>query len=80
MMSIYEIFLINKYTPRYNQEFNYDECMDIELPEPIWTEYPISNAMRQSIKVEVDDAYWIAKDLYDIESWQMCFAALGGGL
>ena len=80
MMSVYEIFLINRHTPRYNQEFNYAESMDIVLPEPIWTDYPITDAMRHAIKAEEDEAYWIAKDLYDIESWHMCFAALGGGL
>ena len=80
MMSIYEIFLINKHTPRYNQEFNYDEGIDIELPEPIWIEYPITDSMRQSIKEEDDNARWEAKEAYDIESWYICFAALGGGL
>lgn len=81
MMRIYEIYLISTHRPMYNQEFNYrDEGMDIALPEPPWTEYIITDDMRQSIKPEQDNAYWIAKDLYDIESWQMCFAALGGGL
>lgn len=80
-MRIYEIYLIGKYAPLYNQEFNYkDEGLDMVLADLIWTEYAITEDMRVSIKPEYDEAYWIAKDIYDIESWKICFAALGGGL
>jgi len=81
-MRIYEIYLISKYKPAYNQEFNYkDEAIGIELPEPAWKEYNITSNMRASIKsMKQDEAYWEAKEQYDMESWQMCFAALGGGL
>jgi len=81
MMRIYEIYLIDKHKPLYNQEFNYkDDCMDIVLSDPVWLDYALTDDIRASIKPVQDEAYWIAKDLYDIESWHMCFAALGGGL
>jgi len=31
-------------------------------------------------RVVKDSAYWMAKDLMDIETYLLCFTALGGGL
>lgn len=35
---IYEIYLINKYSPMYNETYNNGEVMSLQLPEPKWIE------------------------------------------
>ena len=95
-MRIYEIYLIGVNNPPYNHQFNHKkEEMDLLLVEPNWIEYKITRKMRASIKEEErgeyevirsddkeqdDSMYDAEQDRYDIESWHMCFAALGGGL
>ena len=80
MMSMYEIFLINKHSPAHNKEFNHRESMGIELPELSWVEYMITDNMRRTNTPEHDNLRQADHDAYTEECWRMCFAALGGGL
>lgn len=38
-MYIYEIYLINKYSPKYNTQYNSQAHLTFELPELTWTTY-----------------------------------------